>query len=109
MLDDKTLAMLGDRAAQDRFTERGELLPCPCCRGTAKIKTQKVEYGLSGTIIRCNGCGLYLYSPDKKAKLITGAVRNVPIENHTMIGIKKWNTRSHILTPELIKKLGEVL
>lgn len=29
MLDEKTRALLGDRAAQRRFTERGEMLPCP--------------------------------------------------------------------------------
>lgn len=39
MLNDKTLALLGDRAAQDRITERGELLPCPVCHSEAK------EYG----------------------------------------------------------------
>lgn len=30
-MDDRTLAMLGDKAAQERITERGELLPCPLC------------------------------------------------------------------------------
>ena len=31
MIDDATLALLGDRAAQERITARGELLPCPLC------------------------------------------------------------------------------
>lgn len=34
-MDDRTLALLGDRAAQERITERGELLPCPLCAGKA--------------------------------------------------------------------------
>lgn len=33
MLDDRTLALLGDKAAQGRITERGELLACPFCGG----------------------------------------------------------------------------
>lgn len=32
-MDDKTLDMLGDRDAQGLFTERGDLLPCPKCKG----------------------------------------------------------------------------
>lgn len=108
VLTDTQLALLGDRAAQERITERGELLPCPLCGSAPTIKVQEVEYGLSGTIIRCNKCGLSLYSPSKKAKLISGAVRNVPIENHTMIGFARWNTRAPILTPEQIKRLEEM-
>lgn len=107
-MDDRTLALLGDRAAQERITKRGELLPCPMCGCAPTIKVQEVEYGLSGTIIRCNKCGLSLYSPSKKAELIHGAVRNVPIENHTVIGKKRWNTRAPILTPEQIKRLEEM-
>lgn len=30
-MDDITLALLGDREAQERVTARGELLPCPLC------------------------------------------------------------------------------
>lgn len=38
MLDDKLLAMLGDKAAAERLTERGQLVPCPlfCVYGTSK-------------------------------------------------------------------------
>lgn len=31
MLSEKERALLGDREAQEAFTARGELLPCPCC------------------------------------------------------------------------------
>lgn len=34
MLDDVTIALLGDRAAQERITARGELLSCAHCGGT---------------------------------------------------------------------------
>ena len=107
-MDDRTLALLGDRAAQERITARGEMLSCPLCGSAPTIKVQEVEYGLSGTIIRCNKCGLSLYSPSKNAEFISDAVRNVPIENHTMIGIKRWNTRAPILKPEQIKRLEEM-
>lgn len=30
-MDEVTRALLGDREAQERVTERGELLPCPFC------------------------------------------------------------------------------
>ena len=104
-MDDRTLALLGIHIAQERVTKRGELLPCPLCGSAPTIKVQEVEYGLSGTIIRCNKCGLSLYSPSKKAEFIPGAIRNVPIENHTMIAVARWNTRAPILAPEQIEKL----
>ena len=31
-------AMLGDKEAAERLTEKWELLPCPCCGGQAKFK-----------------------------------------------------------------------
>ena len=36
-MDDKTLALLGDRAAQERLTEAGVLVPCPKCGGPAEV------------------------------------------------------------------------
>ena len=86
-------ALSGDRKAQEECTKNGIVLPCPCCGGSPNLKNQKVEYGLSGTIIRCTKCGLYLYSADTKAISVPGAIKNVPIENHEQIGIRRWNTR----------------
>lgn len=37
-MNDITLALLGDHAAQERITERGELLPCPLCGSAPTIK-----------------------------------------------------------------------
>lgn len=86
-------ALLGDKQAQEECTQKGIVLPCPMCSGTPVVKVKKAEYGLSGTIIRCNVCGVYLFSPDAKAKSVPGAIRNVPIKNHKKIGIERWNTR----------------
>lgn len=57
------------------------------------MKTQKVQYGLSGTIISCKRCMAQLYSPDKQAVSTPEGVSNRPIENHKKIGIERWNTR----------------
>lgn len=86
-------AMLGDAEAQRECTEKGIVLPCPFCGGPATAKSQKVQYGLSGTIISCKKCMVQLYSPDQKAVSTPDGVRNMPIENHVKIGIGRWNTR----------------
>lgn len=38
MLDDVTLALLGDREAQERITARGEVLSCAHCGGIMTIE-----------------------------------------------------------------------
>lgn len=49
MIDDRTLALLGDKTAQERITERGELLECPHCNGRGKIMArQKSFHGQNG-------------------------------------------------------------
>ena len=74
--------------------KRGIVLPCPFCGGPATMKTQNVQYGLSGTIISCKKCMVQLYSPDQRAvPAPAGVLRNMPIENHKRIGIGRWNTR----------------
>lgn len=35
-MDDVRLAILGDKAAQERLTERGEMLPCAHCNSINK-------------------------------------------------------------------------
>lgn len=78
-MDDRTLALLGDRAAQERITERGELLDCPFCGGTAMENDEWVY---------CDGCGVGFEIRTKKLRRI-------------------WNTRAPILTPEQIKRLED--
>lgn len=86
-LTDAQLALLGDRAAQERVTERGELLPCPIC-GENEIKSC---YVMGDFWFQCNkcGCGCGFHSSEKIAR-------------------NDWNTRSPILTPEQIKRLEEM-
>ena len=96
--------MLGDKEAAEVFTEFG-ILPCPFCGGKATLKTQSVEYGLSGTIIKCESCLVIMFSPDKKAILKNDKLTNIPINNHMFIGIKKWNARPQLLTKEQIEAL----
>lgn len=84
-LTDTQLALLGDRAAQERITERGELLPCPLC-GVNLVchPPSRIHFHES------NGCLL-----DRVG---------IPMES-----AEKWNTRAPILTPEQIKRLEEKL
>ena len=74
MLDDKTLAMLGDKAAAERLTERGELLPCPGCN-EEEVKHRSV---MACVMIECQ-CGFMAagYDLDEARRI--------------------WNTRAPIL------------
>lgn len=108
-MDEVRLALLSDKAAQERMTERGELLPCPFCGGSPKVKIQKQQYGLSGTIIRCRQCLSSVYCLDKCAQITENGMKNIPVTNHRFLALKKWNTRAPILTPEELKKLEESL
>lgn len=87
VLTDETLALLGDRAAQERITERGELLPC-VCGGSPERKGPpgNFAYRVACTVCRMN----------------TGGCKTQEEAD------KKWNTRAPILTPEQIKRLGEM-
>lgn len=70
-----------------------ELKRCPFCGAKAIIKTQKCDYGISGTIIRCTKCSARLYTLDKQAVAIGNCIKNIPVENHRMLAIKAWNKR----------------
>lgn len=85
-MDDRTLALLGDPAAQDRITERGELLPCGC-GGSPERKGPpgNFAYRVACTVCRMNTGGC---KTQKEAD-------------------KNWNTRAPILTPEQIKRLED--
>ena len=79
-MDDKTLAILGDREAAERLTAVGVLLECPFCGGTVIL-----EGSLTGEVwYFCgeDGCSAIApsYADEYGARL-------------------KWNTRASILTP----------
>lgn len=86
-------AMLGDKEAAERLTERGELLPCPHCGSEARVA---VAYGVKVFCDRCR-CGTeakvdFESQIDKKYS----AIKSV---------IKTWNTRPQLLTKEQIEAL----
>lgn len=108
-MDDVRLALLGDKAAQERLTERGELLPCPFCGGKAEAKTQKQQYGISGTVIKCRQCLSTVYCLDKCAQTTDNGIKNLPINNHRFLAFSRWNTRAPIPTPEELKELEGTL
>lgn len=70
-MDDRVLAMLGDREAADRMTEAGVLLPCPFCGGEAEEQDNWVF---------CIDCGVGYEEFDPKESM------------------EAWNTRAPILT-----------
>lgn len=82
-MTDIQLALLGDKDAQERITERGELLPCPHCGNRDIILS---NWGM----FRC-------WCPNCHAK---GEDCLAPID-----AAKSWNTRSPILTETQIALL----
>lgn len=97
MLDDKTRALLGDRAAQERLTAAGMLLPCQC-GGEAKIicfEKRGIPSGDMGYLasVKCPECW---------AELRRWALKK---EWAKESAIQNWNTRAAILTPEQLEAL----
>lgn len=80
-------ALLGDKAAQERLTERGVLLPCPCC-GNSEVSITCEKRGWWDHWIYCTKCGLI------------GPV----LETQTK-AIREWNTRAAVLSAEELEGL----
>ena len=93
MVELERKALMGDREAQRICTEQGIVLRCPFCGGQATVKTQKQDYGISGTIVKCRWCLASVYCLDERAHITENGIRNVPVENHRYIAIHRWNTR----------------
>ena len=62
-------ALMGDREAQRECTENGIILPCPCCKGNARVRyignnsgplgyTSDVYYRSKPGFIMCDKCGM---------------------------------------------------
>ena len=79
MLDDRTLALLGDKDAQERITERGELLECPFCGG---------EVEEQDNWIFCTNCGVGYeeFNPEASKELWN---RRAPILTETQLALLK--------------------
>ena len=94
MNDLERRALLGDRQAQKECTRQGIVLPCPFCGGATIIKTQKQDYGFSGTTVKCLYCSASVYCLDERAQITESGIKNVTVGNHKYIAIQRWNTRS---------------
>lgn len=85
-MTDVERALLGDRAAQERLTAAGVLLPCPFCGGT-----EILEGSLRGEV-------WYFCGRDECASL--GA-----ISDNEYGARLTWNARAAILTPDQLAEL----
>lgn len=97
MMDEKRLAMLGDREAQNQFTERGELLPCPKCHGISRIQhiTTDVKMCMGFAYAYCEKC-------DLQTRSTWPPTINCIAEKKA---ISDWNTRAPILSLDELKRL----
>ena len=86
MLDDITLALLGDHEAAKRVTERGELLPCPFCGSNNLVCGKNLDH-VTATVV-CKDCanGIGAYCWEREAR-------------------RAWNTRAPILSAEEMEML----
>lgn len=108
MLDDITLALLGDHDAAQRVTERGELLPCPCCKGIAALYFGVGPYYMFNVRVKCKSCA------HQTAPAFYGNNGTIKVEEAHEYGkeiavrlvTNRWNTRAPVLTPVQLSLLG---
>ena len=84
MMTDKELihrALLGDREAQQACTDKGIVLPCPCCTGEAYTETFFERKGWR-TVVGCSECPVSLST-------ITYDTEEIAQKK----ALKDWNTR----------------
>lgn len=109
-MDDKTLALLGDREAQERLTAAGVLLPCPFCGKAVNLCRVSSSYSTSPTVImdswtvECpNGC---VRNNVYKSKIFQDDKGEVVIKNNGADEARlSWNTRAPILRAEEMEML----
>lgn len=84
MIDDKELirrALLRSREAQQACTDKGIVLPCPCCKGEAYTETFFERKGWR-TVVGCSECPVSLST-------ITCDTEEIAQKK----ALKDWNTR----------------
>lgn len=64
-MDDRTLALLGDRAAQERITERGELIVLDLCGGSGSWSRPFQQAGYDVRLITLPKYDVLNYEPPK--------------------------------------------
>lgn len=109
-MDDVTLALLGDRAAQERITERGELLPCPWCGG--HIQEMRFNYYFR---FQCESCKFGRTYPGwfqekENGECVSGEESALKLHYHPEALDKaraNWNTRAPILSAEELERLKD--
>ena len=90
-MDDVKRALLGDHEAAKRLTDAGVLVPCPMCKGEARLNTWRLEAERKNpAVVKCSKCGLEtrVYDRIKEARLA-------------------WNTRAPILSKREVEMLNE--
>ena len=87
ILNDRILALIGDRIAQERITQQGELLPCPHCGAPAKM-------------LRMRGLKRFFFNPTVKRPTCTKCCATVFVWLSEKEAIRTWNRRTPILRPE---------
>ena len=86
-MDDMQLALLGDKSALRRVTERGELLICPFCREDPSTRIILKDKFMRLSVI-CLKCGVSMSLDLEICNLTFDDIR-IAIETIT----SKWNTR----------------
>lgn len=92
-MDDRTLALLGDRDAAQRVTEKGELLPCPHCGNEHPSIRNTEGYGYE---IKCPVCSTTFRRDFYGFRGELGRKRTFEV----------WNTRAPVLSPVQLSLLG---
>lgn len=84
-MDDKTLALLGDREAAERLTAAGVLLECPHCKSPAQM-------------LRMRGIKRFFFNPTVKRPTCTKCGATMFVWFNEKDAIRRWNTRTPVLT-----------
>lgn len=84
-MDDIKLAMIGNKDAAKRLTEKGVLIPCPMCKGEGALDS---EFPMGAFWVLCTGCGLQTeaFETEAEARLA-------------------WNTRAQVPNAEEMERL----
>lgn len=87
-MDDIKLALLGNQEAAKRLTDAGVLVPCPMCRGQARVRNERYYQPNVRRNVICMKCftNSGWYKTEHEARLA-------------------WNTRAPILSAEEMEML----
>lgn len=87
MTDLERRALLGDKEAQKECTEKGIVIPCPCCGGAVSTRVRPTKDSVTLSII-CFDCGI------KKSVIVEMLdAEFCKIENEINKFVNGWNTR----------------